>query len=100
MAGTDWSIVSTSDGKKYYYDNKQKVRSRPWLRATLGAVWMGATARHSVAGVSGATANPAPAVYCSVAGGVRGVAKCGFHPNSPLVYSTFAFLRWDPHVGY
>jgi hypothetical protein len=51
LAGTDWSIVSTSDGKKYYYDNKQKVRSRPWLGATL-------------------------------------------------VYSTFAFLRWDPHVGY
>ena len=59
MAGSDWSIVSTSDGKKYYYDNKQKVRSRPWLRATLGAVWMGATARHrawrSVAGISGVT---------------------------------------------
>ncbi|KAG2548335.1 hypothetical protein PVAP13_9KG160700 [Panicum virgatum] len=27
LAGTDWSIVSTSDGKKYYYDNKQKVSS-------------------------------------------------------------------------
>ncbi|KAG2537403.1 hypothetical protein PVAP13_9NG293300 [Panicum virgatum] len=25
LAGTDWSIVSTSDGKKYYYDNKQKA---------------------------------------------------------------------------
>ncbi|CAN6318081.1 unnamed protein product [Urochloa humidicola] len=27
VAGTDWSIVTTSDGKKYYYDNKQKVSS-------------------------------------------------------------------------
>ncbi|KAL6883761.1 hypothetical protein ACP4OV_011175 [Aristida adscensionis] len=27
LAGTDWSIVTTSDGKKYYYDNKQKVSS-------------------------------------------------------------------------
>jgi transcription elongation regulator 1 len=27
VAGTDWSIVTTSDGKKYYYDNKQKVKS-------------------------------------------------------------------------
>ncbi|KAM3408609.1 hypothetical protein ACQJBY_001606 [Aegilops geniculata] len=27
IAGTDWSIVTTSDGKKYYYDNKQKVSS-------------------------------------------------------------------------
>ncbi|KAL5232512.1 hypothetical protein ABZP36_031288 [Zizania latifolia] len=27
LAGTDWSIVTTSDGKKYYYDNKQNVSS-------------------------------------------------------------------------
>ncbi|CAM0956739.1 unnamed protein product [Alopecurus aequalis] len=27
ISGTDWSIVTTSDGKKYYYDNKQKVSS-------------------------------------------------------------------------
>ncbi|AQK64992.1 Pre-mRNA-processing protein 40C [Zea mays] len=27
LAGTNWSIVTTSDGKKYYYDNKQKVSS-------------------------------------------------------------------------
>ncbi|XP_021302845.1 pre-mRNA-processing protein 40C isoform X2 [Sorghum bicolor] len=27
LAGTDWSIVTTSDGKKYYYDSKQKVSS-------------------------------------------------------------------------
>jgi hypothetical protein len=27
ISGTDWSIVTTSDGKKYYYDNKQKVCS-------------------------------------------------------------------------
>ncbi|KAG8092027.1 hypothetical protein GUJ93_ZPchr0012g20311 [Zizania palustris] len=27
LAGTDWSIVTTSDGKKYYYDNRQKVSS-------------------------------------------------------------------------
>ncbi|GJM84851.1 hypothetical protein PR202_ga00561 [Eleusine coracana subsp. coracana] len=27
LVGTDWSIVTTSDGKKYYYDNKQKVSS-------------------------------------------------------------------------
>ncbi|KAL6640918.1 hypothetical protein ACP70R_019099 [Stipagrostis hirtigluma subsp. patula] len=27
LAGTDWSIVTTSDGKKYYYDNKHKVSS-------------------------------------------------------------------------
>ncbi|XP_052133709.1 pre-mRNA-processing protein 40C isoform X1 [Oryza glaberrima] len=27
LAGTDWSIVTTSDGKKYYYDNKLKVSS-------------------------------------------------------------------------
>lgn len=27
IVGTDWSIVTTSDGKKYYYDNKQKVSS-------------------------------------------------------------------------
>ncbi|KAF8672364.1 hypothetical protein HU200_049566 [Digitaria exilis] len=27
LAGTDWSMVTTSDGKKYYYDNKQKVSS-------------------------------------------------------------------------
>ncbi|XP_047066109.1 pre-mRNA-processing protein 40C-like isoform X1 [Lolium rigidum] len=27
ISGTDWSIVTTSDGKKYYYDNKQKISS-------------------------------------------------------------------------
>ncbi|XP_006661876.1 pre-mRNA-processing protein 40C isoform X2 [Oryza brachyantha] len=27
LSGTDWSIVTTSDGKKYYYDNKQNVSS-------------------------------------------------------------------------
>ncbi|XP_064975820.1 pre-mRNA-processing protein 40C-like isoform X1 [Musa acuminata AAA Group] len=27
LAGTDWTIVTTSDGRKYYYDTKNKVSS-------------------------------------------------------------------------
>ncbi|OVA12114.1 WW domain [Macleaya cordata] len=27
LAGTDWSLVTTDDGKKYYYNNKTKVSS-------------------------------------------------------------------------
>lgn len=25
LSGTDWVLVSTTDGKKYYYNNKTKV---------------------------------------------------------------------------